>query len=205
MREARRVARPLIYERDQPFQPRIDYPHEMLGTIEGPLPPVSGYVMTTPKDSPLVEVVVTAPQPSPGGHVLLAGWTYGLGRTVALTTDVGQRWASRLDGLGGLRPVLFTDAALVDAAQRWRGQVRHDGGLARRPGPCHGHGTGRAEPVSQLSADARLGGRPRSIQLRNEHPAGRAGTLSSSIPGRAPGNYFLTVTPAPAARRCDWA
>ena len=94
MKEARRVARPLIYETEQGFQPSVAFPHEMLGGIQGPLPPLTGYVMTTVKDNPLVEVSLTAPKPGPESRALLASWTYGLGRTVALTTDAGQRWAT---------------------------------------------------------------------------------------------------------------
>ena len=94
MHEARRVALPLVYEDERGFAPQVDYPGELLAGIPGPLPPITGFVMTTIKQSPLVELMLTAPaQPSPN-NTILAAWQYGLGRTVALTTDVGQRWAS---------------------------------------------------------------------------------------------------------------
>ncbi|HEX3869863.1 MAG TPA: VWA domain-containing protein, partial [Pirellulales bacterium] len=95
MHEARRVARPLIYENERGFAPRIKYPHEMLAGISTPLPPLTGYVMTTVKQNPLVEVSIVSPVPDvPENSTILASWTYGLGRSVALTTDAGQRWAS---------------------------------------------------------------------------------------------------------------
>lgn len=95
MHEARRVAMPLVHEDARGFSPQISYPGELLAGIPGPLPPITGYVMTTIKQSPLVELLMTAPaQPAPNNTVL-AAWQYGLGRTVALTTDMGQRWATR--------------------------------------------------------------------------------------------------------------
>jgi hypothetical protein len=67
----------------------------MLQGIESPLPPITGYVMTTIKENPLVEVSLVSPEP-PGGNnnTILASWTYGLGKTVAFTTDAGKRWAT---------------------------------------------------------------------------------------------------------------
>lgn len=92
--EAGRVAQPLV--RDLPdVPPRLTYPHEMLQGIREPLPPLRGFVMTTVKQNPLVEVALRSPQP-PGAEnsTILASWTYGLGRTVAFTTDSGRRWAN---------------------------------------------------------------------------------------------------------------
>ncbi len=92
--EVRRVARPLIFEPDSPVQPQITYPHEILQGIDGTLPPISGFVMTTLKENPLVEVAAISPLPKDEKNsTILASWTYGLGRTAVLTTDAGQRWA----------------------------------------------------------------------------------------------------------------
>ncbi len=94
-KEARRVARSLVFERDTGFKPNIRYPHEILTGIKDPLPPITGYVLTHKKDSPLVELAITAPLPAgEGDNTILASWTYGLGRTVVFTTDCGKRWAT---------------------------------------------------------------------------------------------------------------
>ncbi|MCL4202884.1 MAG: VWA domain-containing protein [Pirellulaceae bacterium] len=91
--EARRVARPLIKDLND-VPPVIDYPHEMLQGIDAPLPPLKGFVMTTVKANPLVEVALVSPDPpSPENATVLAAWNYGLGRSVAFTTDAGKRWA----------------------------------------------------------------------------------------------------------------
>lgn len=95
MREARRVARPLVYEPESGgVAPYIQQPHEILSGISGPLPPIKGFVLTERKDSPLVEVPLLSPKPTEKETAsILATWTYGLGRTAVLTTDAGSRWA----------------------------------------------------------------------------------------------------------------
>ncbi len=95
-REARRIARPLVYEREPAFQPGIVSQHEMLQGIESGVPPITGFVLTTVKENPLVEVLLQSPQPATEKNsTVLAAWTYGAGKTVALTTDAGHRWADR--------------------------------------------------------------------------------------------------------------
>lgn len=54
------------------------------------LPPYSGYIATTEKD--LATVVLRGPEPN--SDPLLATWQYGLGRSVAFTSDATARWAS---------------------------------------------------------------------------------------------------------------
>ncbi len=98
-REARRVAQPLIYENSNGVQPQIRFPHEILSGIDGPLPPINGFVMTTVKDNPLVEVSLLSPlPPNEKNATILASWTYGLGRAVAFTSDTGARWAHQWSG-----------------------------------------------------------------------------------------------------------
>lgn len=95
-REARRIARPLVYEREPAFRPNIVSQHEMLQGIEGGVPPITGFVLTSVKENPLVEVILQSPQPTTQKNsTVLASWTYGAGKAVALTTDAGNRWANR--------------------------------------------------------------------------------------------------------------
>ncbi len=92
-KEARRVARPLVFERESGFAPQITQQHEMVQGIDSPLPPITGFVLTTPKANPLVEVSVVSPLPTGTDmNPILASWTYGLGKAVAFTTDTGPRW-----------------------------------------------------------------------------------------------------------------
>jgi uncharacterized membrane protein/Mg-chelatase subunit ChlD len=88
--EARRVARPLIVERE--IQPKIIANHEILRGIDAP-PTLKGFVMTTVKENPLVEVSMISPYPATAENAtLLATWTYGLGRAAVFTSDAGKRW-----------------------------------------------------------------------------------------------------------------
>jgi uncharacterized membrane protein len=99
-REARRVARPLVKE--TVVQPIVTGQHEILRGIESLPPPINGFVLTTVKENPLVEVSMISPDPADTKNAtLLASWTYGLGRTAVLTTDAGARWANAWTGWPG--------------------------------------------------------------------------------------------------------
>ncbi len=101
-REARRVARSLVYEPRPPVRPAIVSSHEIVQGLQSPLPPVSGFVLTSVKQNPLVEVILRSPKPvAKKNATILAAWTYGAGKAVALTTDSGQRWAQRWTGWDG--------------------------------------------------------------------------------------------------------
>jgi uncharacterized membrane protein len=90
--EARRVARPLIWE-VHPINPRVRFPHEILSGIDDPLPPIKGFVLTDKKENPLVETLLTSPEPAGDkNNTILASWTYGLGKAAVFTSDAGARW-----------------------------------------------------------------------------------------------------------------
>lgn len=95
-REARRVARPLVKEKT--VQPIITSRHEILQGIDS-IPQINGFVLTSVKQNPLVEVSMISPDPvDPKNATLMASWTYGLGRSAVLTTDAGARWANQWTG-----------------------------------------------------------------------------------------------------------
>ncbi len=94
MREAMRVSRPLVFEPDGGLLPQITYPHEIVQGLPRDLPNLKGFVLTTIKDSPLVEVPIRSSKPTEAeNQAVLATWTYGLGRTAVFTSDAGKRWA----------------------------------------------------------------------------------------------------------------
>jgi hypothetical protein len=57
------------------------------------LPAITGLVLTSPKENELVELPILSPLPGGQVNPVLAHWTYGLGRSVAFTSDAGRRWA----------------------------------------------------------------------------------------------------------------
>jgi len=94
-KEARQIARPLVFEDKNGMVPQKLFPHEMIQGIEESLPPITGFVLTNVKDSGLVEVALLNPKPAGAeNRTLLASWTYGLGKAVAFTSDTGKRWAN---------------------------------------------------------------------------------------------------------------
>jgi Mg-chelatase subunit ChlD len=88
-REASLMAGDWIVERA--FRPRQPAAHEMLRNLgAGELPELTGYIATTPKK--LSEVLITADNDDP----ILACWRFGLGKTVAFTSDLAGSWTRRL-------------------------------------------------------------------------------------------------------------
>jgi len=84
VKEAAVILKSAIFE--EPFTPRLAAPSELTRGV-GAYPVLGGYVCTTPK--PRAEL----PLISDKGDPLLAHWQYGLGRTVAWTSDAKARWA----------------------------------------------------------------------------------------------------------------
>jgi Mg-chelatase subunit ChlD len=106
MKEAMRVSRPVIFEDAAGIPPQRVASHEILAGIEGDLPPMTGFVMTSPKRSALVEIPLMSPRPAGNQNAVLATWQYGLGRATALTTDAGQRWTKTWPQWSGYEPFL---------------------------------------------------------------------------------------------------
>jgi uncharacterized membrane protein len=81
--EAQAVIRPYIVE--ETFAPARGLPHPVLRGAET-VPSLHGYVVTTPKQT--AQVLLTAPR----GEPVLAVWQYGLGRSIAWTSDFRGQW-----------------------------------------------------------------------------------------------------------------
>jgi uncharacterized membrane protein/Mg-chelatase subunit ChlD len=93
-KEARSISRPLIFEQSTPWLPKLNYPlTEPVMRLSEELPPITGLVLTSPKENELVEIPIVSPLPAGQLNPVLAHWTYGLGRSVAFTSDAGRRWA----------------------------------------------------------------------------------------------------------------
>ena len=90
-KEAAVVKRGLLVE--TPFTPQPNNDSELLhGLGETPMPQLQGYVVTSPKENATIALV------SHEGDPVLAQWRYGLGKSVAFTSDAANRWAA--DWLG---------------------------------------------------------------------------------------------------------
>jgi hypothetical protein len=86
IKEAAVILKSAIFE--EPFRPQVVDPTELIrGIAANEYPPLQGYVATTPK--PRAEM----PLVSQHGDPVLAHWNFGLGRTVAFTSDSKPKWA----------------------------------------------------------------------------------------------------------------
>jgi len=86
-RETMLASRQFLVEK--PFRPRCDPASELLRGIElAGVPPLLGHVVTTRKELAHNSMV------TPKGDPVLAEWRYGLGRSVAFTSDAKAHWAS---------------------------------------------------------------------------------------------------------------
>jgi uncharacterized membrane protein len=89
IKETRLVSQAFIYERQ--FRPHLAF---RIGPTEKlPEPPVlGGFVRTTPKQNPLVEIPIESPPIAEQRFPILAHWHYGLGKAVAFTSDARNVW-----------------------------------------------------------------------------------------------------------------
>jgi uncharacterized membrane protein len=85
IKETRLVSQSFVYEKR--FQPRLVFRNGPTDKLPEPLPPLFGYVRTTPKTSALVEMPILAPPVGEQQFPVLAYWHYGLGKSVAFTSD----------------------------------------------------------------------------------------------------------------------
>lgn len=94
IRETQMAARATLSE--ERFRPIVKHRIEALHGVDlSSAPSLRGYVRTKAKEG--AEVILEAEEESP----LLARWQYGLGKAVAFTSDVKNRWAVDWLGWGG--------------------------------------------------------------------------------------------------------
>ena len=195
-REARKVARPLIYEDARGFAPRRNFPNELVTGIGDRLPPITGFVMTTVKPSPLVEVPLVSPKPGATQNcTILANWQYGAGRSVAFTSDTGLRWTTAWTGWDGYDK-LFSQMV------RW--SMRPAGGESNFLVTTKPRDGEVRLVVTALDANEALINfldlrgtvigpdmQPRAVQLEQVAP----GRYVGRFPAKEAGSYFLSLNP----------
>jgi uncharacterized membrane protein/Mg-chelatase subunit ChlD len=199
-REARRVARPLIYTNEDGIVPQVASFHEILTGIEEPLPPITAYVMTSRKENSLVETALLSPLPPSqnfDNNTLLATWTYGLGRTVAFTTDTGGRWANAWTNWSGYDKFFTT---LV------RFSMRPTGDTGKYTVAMDREGDKTQVVITALDQDdqflnfldiggAVIGPNGERISLDLEQTA--PGRYVGEFESRDAGSYFVSLVPGP--------
>jgi hypothetical protein len=100
---------------ESPFLPAVETEHPILsGFRESELPGLDGFVLTYPKEE--ASLVLRGI----GGNPLLSAWSYGLGRSVAFTSDLQGLWSTSWLGWDRL-------GAFLAQALRWAGRPAGSG------------------------------------------------------------------------------
>jgi len=193
MREARRVSMPLVFEDKQGFAVGVVAPDNELSGITT-LPPITGFVLTTIKQNPLVEVLAATPRQPQPNSAILAAWTYGLGRAAVLTTDVGQRWATAWPAWGNYEKLLVQlvqrSMRSHDADERLAMSAELRNGRIRLIVTALDRDDQHLNYLSLSAAAVRPDGSVEDHALEQVAP----GRYVASLDATEPGNYFLSVS-----------
>ncbi len=169
------------------FVPKVSAGEEMLQGINwSSMPPLLAYDLTA--DRPLARTLMRTPKDDP----LLAVWQYGLGQSLAFTSDAKPKWAQRWVGWSEFAPfwTQLTRAILRKVGkQDYQTTVRLEGGQAVVEMQAF---TPQGEPINFLQPEVRVGmpnGEGMTITLQQEAP----GRYVGRFPARGVGDYTLTV------------
>lgn len=181
--ETQAILKPYIVEEE--FVPALGAPHPAL-RLGGAAPALRGMVLTTPRER--AQILLAAADGTP----VLAAWQYGLGRSLAWTSDMTGRWgrdwatwgefpriAAQLVGWllpGDLSGGLTLETAAEGAALALDARASDVGG----------------QPRSGLRVAARIfdaQGAPTEATLREVAP----GRYRASVAGRRPGAYLVQL------------
>ena len=122
IKEAKTLKRTMIQNKE--IEVAAGYPSPVLEGIEA-APKLGGYVLSTLKESPIVEnVLYTTPEDAEAGDSdpVLAIWRYGLGTTAAFTSDLSPAWGK--DWVGWEKYNAFVKQLMVRVSR-----VRKEGHL----------------------------------------------------------------------------
>jgi hypothetical protein len=193
MREARRVAMPLVFEDKDGFAVNVVSPENELSGIDA-LPPITGYMLTTIKQNPLVEVLAATPRQPQPNSTIMASWTYGLGRAAVLTTDIGQRWATTWPAWSDYDKLLLQlvrrSMRSHDANERLALSTEHRDGKIRLVVTALDRADEHLNYLSLSAVAVRPDGTVEEHTLEQTAP----GRYLTSIEAGEPGNYFLSVS-----------
>jgi len=210
IRETRRISQSFIY--DKPFDPQLILRDGPTVTLNPPLPKLRGMVRTTKKENVLADMLIEGPMDEQSGQrfPVLAKWRYGLGKSVAYTSDA----RSQPDGVSGwdrewvgsdLYTKFWTDTIRWAMRDEEKGQLVvsteiRNGRVqvtvsAQKTDPT----TNKKRPVSGLSLEGMvslpnppLPGQP-TPKLTFRPKAGSPGQYVAEFTADDAGSYFVTV------------
>lgn len=201
VRETRVISQNFLFLK--PFQPLLSgQSADPFREWTRPLPPLGGFVRTSPKASELVQELIVAPISDGERYPILAQWQYGLGRVVAFTSDVagGDLGWSR-QWLGGPQQETFNDfwSRIVEWSLRSvddRGlavQTKYENGKIRVTLIDNRDVAERAQrPLGSLSVRVTSSGSTEPKQAVLEPIS--AGVYEATVDAEAAGSYGVTVS-----------
>ena len=96
IKETAKVRKSLLF--NHPFVPELVQSGSITGAFEdalaggGQLPTLYGHVVTSPKPLADIHLLSQPKEDDPTRDPVLASWNYGIGKSVAFTSDAGRRW-----------------------------------------------------------------------------------------------------------------
>ncbi len=169
------------------FIPKVSAGEEILQGIDWrSTPPLLAYDLVS--DRPLARTLMRTHKDDP----LLAVWQYGLGQSLAFTSDAKPKWAQRWVGWSEFAPFwtqLTRSILRKGGKQDYQTTVRLEGGQAVVEMQAF---TPQGEPINFLQPEVRIGmptGEGMTITLQQEAP----GRYVGRFPARGVGDYTLTV------------
>jgi Mg-chelatase subunit ChlD len=175
IKEAQLVRRSMVWE-GEPFTPsRVANAEWTRGLAS--MPPIRGYVITGARGEPAqVGLVSQADLPDP----ILAWWNHGLGRAVALTTELGGPWTPGWVQWSGYQP-------FVAGMMRWVMRPGSPPDLAVRTR------VDGDEAIVEVEATGEVARKAQSAEARVVEPEGSARALSlrQVAPGRWTGRFAV--------------
>jgi uncharacterized membrane protein/secreted protein with Ig-like and vWFA domain len=175
----------LVEER---FLPKVDTSAEVLRGIDfSAMPPLLGYVATSAK--PLAQVAMETHKDDP----LLATWRYGLGRSVAFTSDAHARWAAYWLGWKGYSE-FWTQAMrwMLKRGQptNWQTHVEEKNGVGRITVEALDEQAGFINFLDLEAHIVKPDMKTETVRLEQVAP----GRYAHEFPVRDIGAYLVTVT-----------
>lgn len=187
------MSRNLIVER--PFVPQIVARNAVVDGIGADeIPPLEGFVLAYQK--PDAQMVLSGV----GGNPVLSTRRYGLGRSVAFTSDLRARWAINWIGWQGYPRLI---GQMLRWAQRPAGDTTLAVGFETRPGAATRMTVDASEPDGSfrnlLELTARVvppNGNTFRVALEQTGP----GRYEADLPSDRPGEYLVTIIGAADGR-----
>jgi len=159
-------------------------------------PPLLGYVCTSMKETPIAQQLLSSPEEDP----ILATWTYGLGRSLAFTSDATTHWGAHWVGWQGYEP--FWSQALrwtlrQGAKSNFQTMLTEEGGKAKITVDAvtlEGEYRNLLELRAHVShVDPLAMGGPRAMEETIALEQNAPGHYEGKFDARATGSYVVTV------------